>query len=328
QPCTRCAERMTERNRTSIDIRRCAIQSEFFLDREVLRSERLVNFNKIYVVECNTSFFQCGPSRGHRTDSHNFRFNTSIRPTDYAPHGSQILRFHEFLISDDQGCRAINDAGSVTPSYKSIPGECRPQFRQTLKRGFRSRVAVASKSHDACALFHLARDNLLREITGVEGALGFLLRTQRILVLVFARHFKLSRQVLSCPSTRCVAIRIEQRNHQAVLQSSLSEREPGTSTANDVWGLRHRFHATTETRLCFTQLNHVRAGDNRLDATTAKSIHGKGRALKWNTSLKSHVTGSVDRISRSLQRVTKHGVVNLFGMHPGSPQRTTSGNRS
>src|SRR5215510_8832415 len=92
--------------------------------------------------------------------------------------------------------------------------------------------------------------------------------------------------------------------------------------------LRHRLHPTYQTSLRFTQLDHLSAGNNRLNAAAAQTVYRQRRTIERNARLQGHMPGAINRISRSLQRVPDNGVIDFFSADTGVLECTTRGDRS
>src|SRR5258706_5263114 len=109
---------MPESNRSTIDIRTFAIETEFLLNREVLNRERFVDFNQVDIRELQTGFGECLPSCGHRSNSHDFRLNSGIGPADDAAHGFDLLCLNEILAGVDQCGGAIDYSVSIADAHE------------------------------------------------------------------------------------------------------------------------------------------------------------------------------------------------------------------
>ena len=81
--------------------------------------------------------------------------------------------------------------------------------------------------------------------------------------------------------------------------------------------LRHRFHSPDQTGLRLAQLNHLRAGHDRLNPAAAKAVHSQRRAVIGNTGFQGNMPRAVNSIAGSLQRVAEDCVVDLFRSHAG-----------
>src|SRR4030088_2838868 len=90
-----CTQWMTESNRAAIDVGSFAIETKFLFHREVLRRERLVDFNQVDVRKFQTGFLERHASRRHRPNSHNLRLDSGIGPADDAAHGFELLSVEE-----------------------------------------------------------------------------------------------------------------------------------------------------------------------------------------------------------------------------------------
>ena len=82
---------MPESNSAAVHIGLVTIQSQDFLNGEVLRGKRLVHFEAIHLLERKPRQLQRLLRRWHRTDSHNFRFYSGVGPTYYAADGFEIF---------------------------------------------------------------------------------------------------------------------------------------------------------------------------------------------------------------------------------------------
>ena len=86
-------------------------------------------------------------------------------------------------------------------------------------------VVVRVEDCRSLARFDLNRHDLFSEDSRIVRALRFLLRAQRVLVLLLARDFVATSEILSRARHRCVAVGIKQCDHQAVFEFALAECE-------------------------------------------------------------------------------------------------------
>src|SRR5207249_2875020 len=91
QPGSGCAQRMSQGDRAAIDICLFSIETQLLLNGKILRRECFVYFDQIDVRKFHSGSCQSLTGRGHRTDSHNFRFYSGVGPTYYAADGFEIF---------------------------------------------------------------------------------------------------------------------------------------------------------------------------------------------------------------------------------------------
>ena len=71
----------------------------------------------------------------------------------------------------------------------------------------------------------------------------------------------------------------------------------------------------------FAKLNHLRAGNDRLNAAAAETIDGQRRAIKGNTRFQGDVPRAINRVAGSLQCIADDCVIDFFGGDAGCFQR-------
>jgi hypothetical protein len=94
-----------------------------------------------------------------------------------------------------------------------------------------------------------------------------------------------------------------------------------------VRGHGHRLHAADERRPRLAQEDHVRAGDDRLDAAAAEAVDGERGPVVRHARLERDVARAVDGVARGLKRVADDGVVNLLRRHARVFERAARGRR-
>src|SRR2546421_8162974 len=96
-----CTQRMPESNRATIDVGPFAIETKLLFHRQVLRRERLINFNQVDIRKFQTGFLESLTSCRHRPDSHDLGLDASIGPANDAAHWFDLLLVNEVLAGDD-----------------------------------------------------------------------------------------------------------------------------------------------------------------------------------------------------------------------------------
>ncbi len=99
-------------------------------------------------IERQASFLKCRARRGHRSNTHDLRLNSRIRPTYDSTHRREISLLHKLLAGDNERGRAIDDSGSIARRDKSILCKCRSQFGQSFERRFRPQMIVVLEQRD------------------------------------------------------------------------------------------------------------------------------------------------------------------------------------
>ena len=75
-------KRMTQRNRATVDVGPGAIETQLFLNREILRRKCFVDFDQIDVGKFQAGLFECLAGSRHWSNSHDLRFDAGVGPTD------------------------------------------------------------------------------------------------------------------------------------------------------------------------------------------------------------------------------------------------------
>src|SRR5438105_1379598 len=113
------------------------------------------------------------------------------------------------------------------------------------------------------------------------------------------------------------------------MQASASLNLPTSfGAADDEWRLRHRFHSAGQDNVSFAELDHLGCAHNRLHAAAAQAIHGQRRSLNGQPGPQRHMPRTVQRISRSLLRVSKYSVIKLPRIQSRTFNRTLPRNRA
>ena len=61
--------------------------------------------------------------------------------------------------------------------------------------------------------------------------------------------------------------------------------------------LRHRFDTANQSSAGFAKLNHLRAGNDRLNAAPTETINRERGPINWNACFQSYVPCSIDRVT-------------------------------
>ena len=174
---------------------------------------------------------------------------------------------------------------------------------------------------DELALASLDDDR--RDLLG-EAALSHrggaeLVASQRVLVLRLARDLARLGDLLSCLRHVEPSHRVHERREERVLELRRgAEGDPVPTAVEGVGSLAHALHAPGEHRLGLTELDHLRAVHERLDAGAAEAVHGQRRAGLSGAGLEADVTRAVDRIDGSLQGVAHHDVIDALSINAGA----------
>ncbi len=118
-----------------------------------------------------------------------------------------------------------------------------------------------------------------------------------------------------------IRVRVEERDHQRVLEIALAELESFARTANDVRRLRHVLHAAGENRRRFVELNLFRGVDHGLDARAAETIDGERRHRSRQSRFQSDVTRAINRIGRGLECVADDDMIDLLAAEAAARKR-------
>ena len=101
---------MAEGDCAAVDVRLRAVESEFTFDGEVLRGERLVDFDEINLFELQTCLLKRLANRGHGADAHQVRLDARVGPTDDAAQRLHVALMDKLTARDDEHRRAVNNA--------------------------------------------------------------------------------------------------------------------------------------------------------------------------------------------------------------------------
>jgi hypothetical protein len=243
--------------------------------------------------------------------------------------GSRPRRFRLLTVGDHQGGGAVDDAARVPRGHEAVLAERRLEAGQALQGGLRTGMIVLIDAHGLVAAGrHLDGHDLVLEDAARRRGGCRLLAAQRVFVHLLARDAVLAGQVVGGLGHVEAAVRVEEGHHQGVFELALAQREAAAGPAYHVRGLAHVLHATGHGQVGLTQPHHLRDGDERLEPRAAEAIHGERGYFVRQAGLQRDVSGTVDRISRGLQRVPHDHVVDPCGLRARPAERFACGVRA
>src|SRR6266403_1506576 len=187
QPRSRRSQRMPQRDSTTVHIHFLAIESQFFLDRQVLGRKRLVDFDQIDVVQRQPGPLQSELGGGHWPPAHQLGIHACDAPVHDPSQRAQVPLLGLLQRHHDHGRTAIDDPASVPRRNRPILSKRRPQLGEPFHRGLRTPVIILRKHLGlTLPIFHRYRNNLLRQTPFLVSSIRRLLGPQRELILHLA----------------------------------------------------------------------------------------------------------------------------------------------
>src|SRR6266849_255854 len=190
QPRSGRSQRMAQGNRSAVHVHFFAIESQFFLHRQILRRERLIHFDQVDVIQSEPRTLQRTLRRRNRTAPHHLRIDARNSPIHDPSQRTQIS-FLRLLQRHHHHCGgAVDNPARVPRRYSSILPKSSPQLRQAFHRRLWTPVVVFSQHLSrrlALRIPHRNRRQLFLHASGFVRLIGLLLRAQRELVLRLPR---------------------------------------------------------------------------------------------------------------------------------------------
>ena len=190
------ANRMPERDRSSVDVEFLAIEMEFAVTGDDLRGERFVEFDEVGGGGLYRVLFLQLLQSGYRTDAHAFRIDSGGSCAHNSGQRLQMVSGRESSAPEDDGCGSIGNSGCISRRHRSIGGKNRLELPHFVERGLGQRMLVAGKYLGTVPGFEGDRNDLRIKTPALNCALGPLLGAQRILILFFPGDLELARQNL------------------------------------------------------------------------------------------------------------------------------------
>src|SRR5215470_154520 len=136
---------MAQRDRTAIHIGLLTIQTELFLDGQILSCERLVHFHQVDLVQRESSLLERGARCWNRSASHDAGINSGNSPTHETSEWleTSLLRFgdrHQHYRST-----TVDNAARISGGHGSFFAEGGSQLGQSFKRAVRTQVIIFLK---------------------------------------------------------------------------------------------------------------------------------------------------------------------------------------
>src|SRR6187455_3122458 len=137
------AERMPERDGAAVDVCLLTIETEIFFHGEILRRERLVDFEQIDVLLRKPGFFEQALDGGCGTDAHLGRVDTHHVPRHDLGHGLQAVAPGRFGAGQHETRRAVHHAAGIAGGNGTVFAERGSQLREAVLGGIDEEVIVA-----------------------------------------------------------------------------------------------------------------------------------------------------------------------------------------
>src|SRR4029077_11002763 len=113
-------ERMPDGDGAAVHVGALSIQAELTLYRNVLRGERLVHFDQIHAVQLQSGTGERSPGRRRGADAHDRRIDSGDGPAHQPPEGWEPAVAGPPLARDDEGPRAIGNAGRISRGHEAV----------------------------------------------------------------------------------------------------------------------------------------------------------------------------------------------------------------
>src|SRR5579862_1230943 len=133
---------MSERDRAAIDVRFIALKAENLFHSEILRSEGLVNFDQIHLVELKPREGESFLNGRNGADTHNLRRNSRSCPADNAAEWFPSALLRNFGVRDDNGRSAVDNPTGVSRSHDAFLAKGGRQRLQDFHGGFGATVVI------------------------------------------------------------------------------------------------------------------------------------------------------------------------------------------
>jgi len=274
-----------------------AIEPELALDGHVLAGKGLVDLEEVDIGEREPLLFEELPDRGRRPDSHLRWLDTDDRPVAHraevrAPAGGGIRSL------ENDGRSAVHDPRGVPGRHEAILREDDGELRELLQRRLGPEVVVAIDDDLLPALLDGDRGDLLLEEAGSLRPPRLALAPDREGVLLLATEAVAMGELLGGLRHEEPAERVEESDHEEILELPLSEAETRTRAPDDVRALAHVLHAASENGRRLAELDELGPGDDRLDPRSAEAVDGERGHLERHAGLEPDVAGPVDHLGR------------------------------
>src|SRR5262245_23806503 len=123
EPRSRGAERMAERDRSAVDVHALAVELERLFDREILSRERLVDLEKIDLLQRDPRPREKPLDGGRRTDPHDARLDADHLPGGDASERGPAGLLRHIGRSDDDRRAAVDDPAGVAGGHEAVLAE-------------------------------------------------------------------------------------------------------------------------------------------------------------------------------------------------------------
>src|SRR6266581_8696317 len=192
QPSSAASERMTQRDRSSVDVDALLVYAEEALARQRLRREGFVQLDHLHVCRLEAGLLQRFQCRGHRPYAHVVGVDTGGGCGDEASKRLEAAALRLFSRHEYESRGAVVQGRRVARGDGPVVRERGPQFRERLQRCVGAWSLVVDQSQGlSFLLWNLDRDYLFRESTRPLRRQRALMTAQRERVLVLSRHLVL-----------------------------------------------------------------------------------------------------------------------------------------
>src|SRR6478609_3150412 len=179
QAGTRATQRVAERNRPTLGVHDLLIDLQPTQHTDRLGGERLVQLDRVQVVDAPARLVQRLAGRRHRAQSHDVRCDTGAGADHDPGPGVQPVPCHGITTGQHQGRGPVRQRRAVAGGDHTVGPEHRLERPQGLHRGTAARPLVGADLDGLLAGPHGDRGDLLLAPTRVLGGDGPLVAAQR-----------------------------------------------------------------------------------------------------------------------------------------------------
>ena len=188
---------MTQRNTASVHIEFIFVDTQSFRTCNALRSESLVDFEKIDVFNGKPRLFQRFLRRTDWSDTHNFRTDTGSRNGFNTRQNRNTQFFRLFFRHQNHTGSRVVHTGSISRSHSAVFLECRLQFCQFFKTCVSARIFIRVYNSLTFPALYSNRNNFIFKFAGIDGSHCSLLRTKSVSIHFFSGHIVFIRNIFS-----------------------------------------------------------------------------------------------------------------------------------
>src|SRR6516164_11863872 len=140
---------MTDRDRSAVHVRLLPRQAELLFNRKVLRRERLVNLDEIYLAKAGPGALHQFANGRRRSDPHDARFDASGCPVDQPPDRGDSLFLRPAASGHHRAACPVADAGGRASVNDAVLLENLVKLLQAFQGGVRPIVLVSLEEDGA-----------------------------------------------------------------------------------------------------------------------------------------------------------------------------------